>query len=114
MLSCASPVRPWDITDDPMSQVLAHLPLPADAFPDVDGRLPYRPYEKHHTGKQKMVLDLVGVDGTTDSLYYPYMLRVRYTPPRLLSVVYFDGVFILTGRDLVELRALLRDYVVSE
>ena len=74
----------------------------------------YRPYDKNHTVKQKLALDLVDQGVTIDTLYYPYMLRVRYTPPRLLSVVYFDAVFTIAWRHLDELRWMIRDHLVSE
>ena len=87
--------------------------LPEEETPDEDARL-YRPYDICHTTKQKPALDLIDRGRTIDTLYYPYMLRVRYTPPRLLSLVCFDCVFTITGRHLDELRRLLRDHLVSE
>src|SRR5438270_1155384 len=88
------------------------LPVLGDT-PDEDARL-YRPYETSHTTKQTLALDLIDQGLTIDTLYYPYMLRVRYTPPRLLSLVCFDCVFTITGRHLDELRRLVRDHLVSE
>jgi hypothetical protein len=98
-----------------MLQAFAPHRFPAtDEAPlEPDGRVPYCPYERFHTGKQKLSLDLVGPD-STDTLYYPYLLRVHCTPPRLLSIVYFDCVLHLTGRILDDLRALLRDHMISE
>ena len=99
-----------------MPHALAHLPLPpvANPIPEEEGRILYRPYDIGHAAKQRFTLDLIAQDGTTDTLYYPYMLRVRYTPPRLLSLICFDCVFTLTGRHLEELRKLVRDHLVSE
>lgn len=67
-----------------------------------------------HTTKECPALDLIDQGMTIDTLYYPYVLRVRYTPPRLLSLVYFDAVFTIAGRHLDELRRLIRDRLVSE
>ena len=63
--------------------VLAHTAarLPEEDTPGEDARR-YRPYELGHTAKQTLALDLIDQDLHTDTLYYPYMLRVRYTPPR--------------------------------
>jgi hypothetical protein len=99
----------------PRPSVFAHTAaqLPAEDTPDEDAR-PYRPYELGHTAKQTLALDLIDQDLHTDTLYYPYMLRVRYTPPRLLSLVCFDCVFTITGYRLDELRRLIRDHLVSE
>ena len=78
-----------------------------------DPRL-YRPYDRGHTAKQRLTLDLIDRDLHIDTLYYPYMLRVRFTPPHLLSLICFDGVFTLRGQRLEELRRLIRDHLVSE
>jgi hypothetical protein len=79
-----------------------------------DGRAVYRPYEIGHAAKQRFTLDLINPGLTIETLYYPYMLRVRNTPPRLLSLLCFDCVFTLTGRHLEERRKLLRDHLASE
>ena len=78
-----------------------------------DPRL-YRPYDRGHTAKQRLTLDLIDRDLHIDTLYYPYMLRVRFTPPHLLSLICFDGVFTIRGKQLDELRRLIRDHLVSE
>jgi hypothetical protein len=86
--------------------------LPAEDT-DQASRL-YRPYDKGHTAKQRLTLDLIDRGMHIDTLYYPYMLRVRFTPPHLLSLICFDGVFTLRGHHLDELRRLIRDHLVSE
>lgn len=95
-----------------MPRAFAHAAalLPSE---DTDPRL-YRPYDRGHTAKQRLTLDLIDQDLHIDTLYYPYMLRVRFTPPSLLSLICFDGVFTLRGRHLDELRRLIRDHLVSE
>lgn len=92
------------------AQAAALLP-PEDT--DETPRL-YRPYDIGHAAKQRLTLDLIDLGLSIDTLYYPYMLRVRFTPPRLLSLVCFDCVFTITGRHLDELRRLIRDHLVSE
>jgi hypothetical protein len=97
-----------------MPRSFAHA---AALLPDEDtdeaSRL-YRPYDKGHTAKQRLTLDLINQGLSIDTLYYPYILRVRYTPPRLLSLVCFDCVFTIRGHHLDELRRLIRDHLVSE
>ena len=97
-----------------MPRAFAHAAalLPADDT-DEAPRL-YRPYDKGHTAKQRLTLDLIDRDLHIDTLYYPYMLRVRFTPPRLLSLLCFDCVFTIRGQYLDELRRLIRDHLVSE
>jgi hypothetical protein len=86
--------------------------LPAEDTGE-DPRL-YRPYDKSHTANQRLTLDLIDRELHIDTLYYPYMLRVRFTPPHLLSLICFDCVFTIRGKHLDELRRLVRDYLVSE
>ena len=61
-----------------MPSAFAHAAalLPAEDT-DQDPRL-YRPYDRGHTAKQRLTLDLIDRDLHIDTLYYPYMLRVRY------------------------------------
>jgi hypothetical protein len=94
------------------SSVLSHA---AAVLPDedTDPRL-YRPYIIGHTAKQRLTLDLIDQDLHIDTLYYPCMLRVRFTRPHLLSLICFDCVFTIRGQHLEELRRLIRDYLVSE
>ena len=87
--------------------------LPAEAAPGQDGRTLYRLYETSHVTRQRFTLDLIAPGLTIDTLYYPYMLRVRYTPPRLLSLICFDCVFTLAG-DSGGAAQLIRDHLVSE
>ena len=99
-----------------MPRAFAHAAalLPSeDQDQDQDPRL-YRPYDRGHTAKQRLTLDLIDQDLHIDTLYYPYMLRVRFTPPHLLSLICFDGVFTIRGQRLEELRRLIRDHLVSE
>src|SRR6186997_1344079 len=98
----------------PRPSVFAHTAarLPADNTPDEDPRR-YRPYELGHTAKHTQALDLIDQDLHIDTLYYPYLLRVRYTPPGLLSLICFDCVFTLAGYHLDALRPLIRDHMIS-
>ena len=68
-------------------------------------KIPYQPYRLARTKADK--LQLLGHGGTSDRLRYALVLRLRHSPPRLLSLIYADGVFTLTGSDLGDLEQQL-------
>jgi hypothetical protein len=84
-------------------------PLPAGE----DTREEYQPYKVSPTGKPQK-LRLIERGQRRDSLRYCFVLRLRHTPPSLLSVIYADCVFTLVGQHLDELEKLLDDERVAE
>lgn len=75
--------------------------------------LSYQPYKLVTTGKGQK-LKLIDRGHVCDSLSYCFVLRLRHTPPNLLSVIYADCAFTLVGQHLDEFEKLLDDERVAE
>ena len=69
--------------------------------PPEEPKIPYRPYTLARKKADK--LQLLSHGGVSDRLRYALVLRLRHSPPRLLSVIYADCVFTLVGDSLAEL-----------
>jgi hypothetical protein len=92
--------------------LLQPSPQAPSPFPE-DARQEYQPYKLILKGKEQK-LKLIDRGRVCDSLRYCFVLRLRRTPPNLLSVIYADCVFTLIGQHLDEIEKLLDDERIGE
>ncbi len=76
------------------------------SFPENDNYLAFNILRGQ---KRQTRLDIRRRDGTGTIIYYGYIATIEYSGDELITIIYQNSAFIITGKNLKKLREYLQD-----